>query len=471
MFLNEKIDNELMEELLSFSGEKWRPVYEKAFRRLHPDLIRSELREVQVRLRAGQCAHPGKMLTHFLKAAIAKHGLKPLTLQKKKKPSPFAPDIPTLASEIPKEEAKRSEMDLLDGGNRNVYGKRYSPWPSLMGPEFFAPAGYKKRRDKVSLTIKTADGQRFQVPMIRGAMFASDSEEWKIMDTDDRNIMRSMTEFWRIQGGPTFVDKLHEGRVLCHCTFDVNTLAEILGYKTEGRSIGSSRRKLASKVAGLQKAKYYVDLRSVKGLEDFKELTRSLSFVSDVTIISAKSGRGQKLMIHVLFSEFYSNQILGERCVSRSLPLVRIREPIASQLAEYLQRLPRERRLAPISFTRLIEFLALPEAGWHKIASKRARHIGAAIKKVNGKQVSKRLVFDLRVVKKPDDFYLIPGFLAVSELLVPALDAEEKKIREAVLRDSHTPAFYGTNGQQITHENLPRLKRLYWLAPFVPSAN
>lgn len=383
---------------------------QKAVRILGPDLVLGQLKDVSYGLRLGNIKEPGPYFSKLLKEQL---DLRKVPSKSKTPPHPIATyfdkDQQSLFSkfkrvEIPdNEKAERKIMEI-------PYSDKHIPWITTLGAEFFTLSNNKSRSDEVELVLRSMDGEKLAIKMIRGRIEPG-ADEFGILNVQHGKLFATLKNEW-VRKGCAYMEYKNKA-VVCILSISARDLAESLGWKSFG---GVNLKMLTNLLYALKVRPYYLDFRSV----DFENRTGyGFTLLSDVTVMTRKTQGGNEKMYEIMFSPFVSLQLLGRHVVGKAKDLVYVKSELA-----FLIKLHIESRVVSLngqvyskSLTSLIQDLSLPEASWHKYPAMRKREFEKAIKQIDGTKISDGKILKVRIEKGTSDYLLVSTMVRQPKLL------------------------------------------------------
>ena len=370
------MESYLIEEIIQITGDsKSRAFWEKAIRILGENTVASEFGELKYQMQTKAIHEPRKYLT-----ALLKKKLKTQETEKGKQPLPAVPEklktyfkenqlalftglsLPAAAGQ-----AEKKEMEI-------PYSKETIPWATFISANFFTLSTNKAKSDVVQAKFRTMDGEVTVIPMIRGRIKPK-GEELGLLTVEHGRILAVIKNIWANQKSPHYVYS-DTGATVCYCFVSIRELARLLGLIDFG---GNVLTELTNKVVNLRNRSYYLDWASL----GFKNaINRGFSLLEKVELAEGMK-RGQKeTILRVEFSTQLSSWLINRNVVSRPKELPYIRSELGFLLRLYLEPIlfSLDGAVYSKSLRDLIDELALPPAGWHKLKTERRRIFQKALK-------------------------------------------------------------------------------------------
>jgi hypothetical protein len=370
------MESYLIEEIIKVTGDaKSRAFWEKAIRVLGENIVASEFSELKYQMQTKAIHEPRKYLT-----ALLKKRLKSQEAEKGKQPLPAVPEkfktyfkenqlalftglsLPTATGL-----AEKREMEI-------PYSKETIPWATFISANFFTLSTNKAKSDVVQAKFRTMDGEVTTIPMLRGRVKPK-GEERGILTVEHGRILAAIKNVWASQKGPSYVYS-DTGASGCFCFVSIRELARLLGLTDFG---GQQLVQLTDKVFDLRNRSYYLDWASL----GFKNaINRGFSLLEKVELAEGTKRGQMETVLKVEFSTQLSSWLINRNVVSRPKELPYIRSELGFLLRLYLEPIlfSLDGAVYSKSLRDLVDELALPPAGWHKLKTARRRIFQKALK-------------------------------------------------------------------------------------------
>jgi len=260
------------------------------------------------------------------------------------------------------------------------YSKETIPWATFISANFFTLSTNKAKSDVVQAKFRTMDGEVTTIPMLRGRVKPK-GEERGILTVEHGRILAAIKNVWASQKGPSYVYS-DTGASGCFCFVSIRELARLLGLTDFG---GQQLVQLTDKVFDLRNRSYYLDWASL----GFKNaINRGFSLLEKVELAEGTKRGQMETVLKVEFSTQLSSWLINRNVVSRPKELPYIRSELGFLLRLYLEPIlfSLDGAVYSKSLRDLIDELALPHAGWHKLKTARRRIFQKALKSMGHKK-------------------------------------------------------------------------------------
>lgn len=404
-------DDYLLEQIISVTqSPKSAPFYRSAIKKLGPTGILPILSEVVDRNRLGTIRSPAKYFTTCLNQRLKNEtsaqapSLKISSAPRntfEKRESHFCATQIELFQEL-STPFYHPNIDSEENFMMDPYFKKFLPWPTFVGPNFFTLSTNHIKSDALSVEFRSMDAKSKKVPMIRGRIKPG-AAAYGILTADHARVLGGLIVIWIRQGGK-FGSVGKHGERLCYCYVNIRELAACLGWNS---FCGQAMNHLVNRIQDLATMPYYIDMISDEEFKLAKLKSFGFKFLGEVTYFKKGQG-GSCSLFYVTFSTPLSNQLLKRRVVSRPIEMLYQSSELAFLVRMYLEpRLLGPREYPGIETGRLIQELNLPPAQWHHTGWRRKQIFeDVVIKSLNGKNTHDGRRFELGIEKGLRDYIL-----------------------------------------------------------------
>lgn len=280
--------------------------------------------------------------------------------------------------------AEKREMEI-------PYSKETISWATFISANFFTLSTNKAKSDVVQAKFRTMDGEVTVIPMLRGRVKPK-GEERGILTVEHGRILAAIKNIWVSPKTPQYVYS-DTGVIGCFCLVSIRELACLLGLTDFG---GQQLVQLTDKVFDLRNRSYYLDWASL-GFRN--AINRGVSLLEKVELAEGTRRGQMQTVLKVEFSPQLSSWLVNRNVVSRPKELPHIRSELGFLLRLYLEPILFSLDGAVYSKTLsdLVDELALPPAGWHKLKAFRRRMFEKALKSMGTQKTTdgRQIIFGI----------------------------------------------------------------------------
>lgn len=410
----DRIDD-LIERVLEVTkSPESRSFYRKSIAQIGVGLVEELLGELRYQMQIQDISSPAKYFTTLLKKELRDEGHSPTvenssTEGGKVEMWPIA--AKTYLSSTAADLFEELKPKAPSPGNiietqimPNPYGKNFIPWATMIGPEFFTLSSNKAKSDRVTLKVRTLDGNTLEVPMIRGRLVADPkAKEHGILTPEHGRILGALELIW-VQQGSKYVAS-DTGSLNCWCVVYLKELAKLIGWKSFG---GRQMTDLKDKIFDLKSIPYYLEFENTKVSKKGYPFT----FLERMNLREIVDRGVDRSTIEVTFSHQYSYQLLSRRVVTRPKEITVIKSEMAFLLRLYIESILYKKdvqKTYKIELLKLVDILNLPKASWHKYKSLRRQQFIKAIKEMNTMKTADGRSFNVSITSgsNEDDCLLL----------------------------------------------------------------
>ncbi len=391
-----------------------RSFYRKTIARIGIGLAEELLGELRYQMKIQDIGSPAKYYTTLLKNELKGEDVQPSvdsTSEEVEKPESWPISAKTYLSstavdlfEELKPKAPAAGTIVETQVMPNPYSKNFIPWATMIGPEFFTLSSNKAKSDRVTLKVRTMDGNILEVPMIRGRIVADPkAKEHGILTPEHGRILGALELLW-VQQGSKYVAS-DSGSLNCWCVVHIRELAKLIGWKSFG---GRQMTDLKDKIFDLKSIPYYLEFENTK----ISKKGYPFTFLERMNLREIVDRGVDRSTIEITFSHQYSYQLLSRRVVTRPKEITNIKSEMAFLLRLYIESIVYKKdnqESYKVGLSKLVEILNLPSASWHKYKSLRRQQFLKAIKEMNTMKTADGRKFRVEIEKSSgdDDFLLL----------------------------------------------------------------
>jgi len=412
----DRIDETIERILEVTKSPESRSFYRKAIGRIGVGLTEELLGELRYQMNIQEISNPAKYFTSLLKSEMpegnvpsptavnpAGDGERPTETWPLAAKSYLSPSAAELFEELrPK---APSPVQVLETQMMPMpYARNFIPWATMIGPEFFTLSSNKAKSDRVSLKVRTLDGNILEVPMIRGRVVADPkAKEHGILTPEHGRILGALELIW-VQQGSRYISS-DTGSLNCWCVVHLKELGKLIGWKSFG---GRQTTDLKDKIFDLKAIPYYLEFENTK----VNKKGYTFTFLERVNLRDIVERGVDRSTVEITFSHQYSFQLLSRRVVTRPKEITKIKSEMAFLLRLYIESIiykKDEQSAFKIELGRLVEILNLPKASWHRYKSLRRQQFMKAIKEMNTMMTAdgRRFRVAIELGSGNDDFLLL----------------------------------------------------------------